>query len=204
MSADPYTYDNGTLRNRLGITDADELAVLEADLTATRITEIETSGLPGGFDLAHLRSIHRLVFGDLYSWAGELRTVDISKGSSLFCLARFLPAAAAQVFDELALVRREVRADSELPAALADWYADLNALHPFREGNGRTQRTFLWLVCMSIGTRLDMAVVTAEGNLAASVAAMNGDSTGFHAALRLAAGQTVAPGDERWIDVLTA
>ena len=204
MSADPYTYDNGTLRNRFDITDADELVAVEADVTTTRITEIESFGLPGRFDLAHLRLVHRQIFGDLYYWAGELRTVDISKGSSLFCLARFLPSAAEQVFEDLVPVRRLIVPDNDLPVGLANWNADLNALHPFREGNGRAQRTFIWLVCMSVGIRLDMAVVTAAGNLAASVAAMNGDSTGFHAALRLAAGQSVAPGDERWIGVLTA
>ena len=140
MSTDPYTYDNGTLRNRLGITDAADLAAIEADVSLQRITEIEAAGLPGGFDLTHLRLVHRCIFGDLYDWAGELRTVDISKGSSLFCLVRFLLAAAAQVFDELKLLRDTLSDDDELPVGLADWYAELNALHPFREGNGRTQR----------------------------------------------------------------
>lgn len=142
MSVDPYTYDNGTLRNRFGITDADELAAVEADVTLARITEIETVGLPGNFDLGHLQATHRRIFGDLYDWAGELRTVDISKGTSLFCLARFLPAAATHVFDGLAPIRRQLRASDDLPVEFAAWYADLNALHPFREGNGRTQRTF--------------------------------------------------------------
>lgn len=123
--------------------------------------------------------------------------------ADLFCLARFLPAAATQVFDDLTRVRRELASDGTLPSRLATWYADLNALHPFREGNGRTQRTFLWLLCMRGGVRLDMSAVTAAGNLAASVAAMNGDSTGFHAALRIAAGQPVEPGDEHWVEVLT-
>lgn len=203
MSTDPYTYDNGTLRNRFGITNAEDLTAVEADLSLQRIAEIETAGLPGAFDLAHLRLVHRRIFGDLYEWAGELRTVDISKGSSLFCLARFLPAAAAQVFDNLNLLRAELAGDRDLPVGLAAWYADLNALHPFREGDGRTQRALLWLLCMSVGVRLDMSAVTAAGNLAASVAAMNGDSSGFHAALRIAARQPVEPGDEPWVQILT-
>ena len=203
MTADPYTYDNGTLRNRFGITDAAALAAIEADVSVTRIAEIETHGLAGAFDLAHLQLVHRRLFGDVYDWAGELRTVDISKGTSLFCLARFLPAAATGVFDDLTTVRKKLTDHVVLPAGLAAWYGDLNALHPFREGNGRAQRTFVWLLCMSVGVRLDMSIVTAAGNLAASVAAMNGDSTGFHAALRIAAGQRVEPGDEHWVEILT-
>jgi len=203
VSTDPYTYDNGTLRNRLGITDAEDLVTVEADLSTQRITEIKTAGLPGVFDLAHLQLVHHRIFGDVYDWAGELRTVDISKGSSLFCLARFLPAAAAQVFDDLHLLRDTLGSDAELPVGLASWYADLNALHPFREGNGRTQRTFLWLLCESVGVGLDMSVLSPDGNLAASVAAMNGDSSGFHATLRIAAGQPVASGDEHWVEILT-
>ncbi len=83
---DPYLDPaGGVLRNRLGITDAGELARAEAALSASRIVDLERRRLPGRYDLAHLRAFHRLILGDVYDWAGELRTVSIAKGS-VFCL----------------------------------------------------------------------------------------------------------------------
>ena len=67
---DPYCYDNGTLRNRFGLTDAEELATVEVAVTTQRIAELGSSGLPGRFDLEHLRAIHRRIFDDVYEWAG--------------------------------------------------------------------------------------------------------------------------------------
>lgn len=79
MSAhDPYLYPGaGVLRNRLGLTDPDQLDRVERRLVTQRIIE----GAPtGDFDVAHLRAIHRHLFQDVYAWAGELRTVEIAKG----------------------------------------------------------------------------------------------------------------------------
>jgi len=81
---DPYLYLGSTaLRNLRGITDADRLDYVERELVAQRIAE----GAPtGGFDLAHLRAIHRHFFQDLYAWAGEVRTVEIANPSSRRCV----------------------------------------------------------------------------------------------------------------------
>jgi cell filamentation protein len=65
-----------TLKNRLGITDAEQLATAEADLTAFRLAELRTAPIRGGFDSLHLQEIHHHVYQDLYDWAGELRRVD--------------------------------------------------------------------------------------------------------------------------------
>lgn len=78
---DPYLDpDSGVLRNRLGITDAAELVQVEAALTGSRLIDLERRRLPGRYDLAHLQVFHRYIFGDVYDWAGELRTVTIAKG----------------------------------------------------------------------------------------------------------------------------
>lgn len=202
---DPYCYDNGTLRNRFGLTDAEELATVEVAVTTQRITELGSLGLPGRFDLEHLRAIHRRIFGDVYEWAGELRTVDLFKGDTLFCLARFLVPAALDVFAAVDGVRREMRDGAGVVSAgVAGLYADLNVLHPFREGNGRAQRAFIGLLCADADTQLDWSTITPDGNIAASIAATHGDNSGFHAALRIAAGQPVEPEQSRWVAQLLA
>jgi cell filamentation protein len=87
---------SGVLKNRLGITDAAVLERAEAALVATRSYELSQTPLKGRFDLTHLQAIHRYLFGDLYEWAGQLRTVDISKGSQPFAHHAHIGRAAAQ------------------------------------------------------------------------------------------------------------
>lgn len=84
-SSDPYTY-TGTdvLRNLLDIRDRNQLAAFEANATAGRLIELDATPVGGGFDLPHLKSIHRYIFQDVYAWAGEFRTVNISKSGHLF------------------------------------------------------------------------------------------------------------------------
>jgi cell filamentation protein len=92
---DPYHYP-GTkvLRNRLGIIEARKLDRLERRMVGDRIAE----GAPvGSFDLSHLRAIHRHLFQDIYDWAGELRTVEISKGGSQFQFRQYIPTGMADV-----------------------------------------------------------------------------------------------------------
>jgi cell filamentation protein len=77
---DPYLdAGGGVLRSRPAITDAKELAAVEAVLTASRLIDLEHHRLAGSYDLAHLQAFHRFIFADLYDWAGQLRTVAITK-----------------------------------------------------------------------------------------------------------------------------
>ena len=103
MSWDPYLdLRSGVLRNRLGITDAAELARAEAELTSYRLIELHARPLPGDYDLPHLQAFHRYIFGDVYDWAGELRTVTLGKGGALFCHPRDIVATADELFTRLA------------------------------------------------------------------------------------------------------
>ena len=98
-SGDPYVYPGTkTLRNRLGLTDAADLDRIERLFTTDRATQ----PLPrGAFDLKHLRAIHRHLFQDVYDWAGELRTVEISKGRQQFQFRKFIETGMADVHGRL-------------------------------------------------------------------------------------------------------
>lgn len=197
MAADPYVYPGtDVLRNVPGLRDRDELAALEASVTALALAELEVVRLPGKYDLAHLQDFHRQVFGDVYPWAGQLRSVAISKPGAVFCLPQHLASYAEDVLGRLARDRwlrdrpREVFLDG-----LSGLWGDLNALHPFRDGNGRSTRAFLRQLSADADWPLGWAGLDPGANLHASIAAHHGDNTLMHALLdRHTAQQPVPPG----------
>ena len=138
MSEDPYVYPGtSVLRNRFGLTDAADLDRVERLHTTNRSLE----PIPrGSFDLAHLRAIHRHLFQDIYDWAGELRTVEISKGRQQFQFREFIETGMGDVHGRLVHSRflkgLSAAAFAEQAAVIV---GDINYVHPFREGNGRTQ-----------------------------------------------------------------
>lgn len=142
MSSDPYLYP-GTkiLRNRLGLTDPARLDAFERMMTAQRIIE----GAPSGrFDLDHLRAIHRHLFQDVYDWAGELRATELAKGGQQFMTRALIAQGMADVTRLIAaILRRPDWPLRDFGAEAGRIIGDVNFLHPFREGNGRTQLQFL-------------------------------------------------------------
>lgn len=95
---DPYVdADTGVLRNRFGISDQAELDRVEATFAAVRSYELAVSPVRGEFDLAHLQQIHQRVFGDVYDWAGKIRSVDISKGTTRFASHEQISSYAPQI-----------------------------------------------------------------------------------------------------------
>jgi cell filamentation protein len=181
---DPYLDPaSGVLRNRMGITDASELAQAEAALSASRIVDLERRRLPGRYDLAHLRAFHRLILGDVYDWGGELRTVSIAKGS-VFCLPQHLESYGADIFGRLAAADwLQGLAREEFITRLAEFLADVNALHPFREDNGRTQRAFFSQLAHDAGHHIDWVRMEPTRNVTASAAAHRGDIAPLRAML---------------------
>lgn len=184
MSWDPYLdLQTGVLHNRLGITDAGELAQAEANFTSVRITQLRRHPLPGRYDLPHLQAFHRHIFGDVYDWAGELRTVSLGKGG-LFCLPQHLISFGEEVFGKLARAEHLRGLDRpDFVDGLTELLADINALHPFREGNGRTQRSFLTQLARDAGHTIRWSVMGSAVNVAASRAAHRGDNNALRAML---------------------
>jgi cell filamentation protein len=142
---DPYAYP-GTqvLINRLDLRDPGTLARFELEMTSLRADE----PLPqGGFDPAHYRAVHHHLFQDVYEWAGEYRTVRTGKSGHAFCYPEHIPGQMDQLFESID--RGAVfagRKRKEFIAASARFLAELNAIHPFREGNGRTRLAFFGLI----------------------------------------------------------
>ena len=183
---DPYLdAASGVLRNRLGITDAATLEQAEAALVATRSYELSQAPLKGRFDLAHLQAIHRYLFGDMYDWAGQLRTIDISKGGHLFAHHAHIGSAAARIFKRLAEEKHLAGLD---PAAFSDraahYLGELNALHPFREGNGRAQREFVSHLAHATGYYIAWENVKQPDMLQASIESFKGDTSKLAALIR--------------------
>lgn len=163
-NSDPYLYPGtNVLRNLRGLTDPKLLERFEARRTHRRLAELIDTPVPGGFDVAHLKAIHRYIFRDVYEWAGQFRTVNVSKGGHLFGLATFLEPALQQILAKLATEKHLVDLDAEIFANRAAYFlGELNAAHPFREGNGRTQREFIRELGVKAGHYIDWRATTVE------------------------------------------
>lgn len=144
--------------------------------------------LPGAYHLAHLQAFHHEIFGDIYPWAGQIRTVAIAK-TDMFCLPQHIEPYATGVFDELAKehhlrgLQREKFVDR-----LTHYLAEVNAIHPFREGNGRTQRAFFGQLSHDAGRPVNWSQLDPGDNEHASIQSLRGDNT----PLRALIGQLVA------------
>lgn len=173
---DPYCYPNSrVLKNKLGIKDYDRLYDRERDLSNLRAIELLNNPIPGHFDFKHLQAIHAYLFQDIYDWAGQVRTVDIAKGN-LFCRVFALEEEAKRIFGEL----RAEKYLKDLPAKkfagrLAYYLAEINALHPFREGNGRAQREFIRQLAYQNNYFLSYAGISADEMVKASKSSFNLD-----------------------------
>lgn len=164
-----YCYPNSdVLKNKIGIQDMEKLQRLERRLTMLRILELVDNPIQGKFDLQHLCLIHRYIFQDVYDWAGEIRKVDIAKGS-MFCNVKFIESQAAEIFKKLKSEDYLQGLNEENTASrLAYYFSEINALHPFREGNGRSQREFIRTLALHIGYVINFAKVSKEEMLKAS------------------------------------
>lgn len=161
---DPYVWPGTTiLRNRRGLHDAEALARYETRVVGRRAFALQRKPLPGRFDAEHLAAIHQYLFQDVYDWAGQFRTVEMSKpGQVWFARSMFIKPALDGLLKQLAAERHLAGMDAERFAARAGHYlGELNAIHPFREGNGRTQREFLRVLGLQAGHTLRWARITA-------------------------------------------
>jgi cell filamentation protein len=179
---DGYLQDDGrTLRNLVGARSVGELRYIEDALVEARALTMREHGLPASYDLDGLRSIHRHLFQDVYAWAGEPRTVEIRKGDVFFAPVARIESSIREVADYVtATDNLRAVAPADIAHALADVYAVVNHVHPFREGNGRTQREYLTALARESGHHIDWPAVSGAENDYASQAARSGDRQPMH------------------------
>jgi len=180
---DPET---GILRNKLSITDEDDLKKAEASLAAWRSFQLAEKPLEGHFDLEHLRAIHKHLFSDLYEWAGELRDIDLARGNSYFASHTHITGAAQPIFDQLANEGHLQGLDVPRFSERAAYYlGEINALHPFRDGNGRAQREFINHLAVANGYFIAWRNVEQEDMIKASIESFQeGDNSRFATFIR--------------------
>jgi len=160
----------------LEITNTEELERAEASITTTEIALLTEQPVDGNFDLSHLEAIHQRLFGTIYDWAGKIRTIELDRDTTKFANTEFIPDAAKKIFDELAKEKYlDELSDEDYITRMAHYYSEVNILHPFREGNGRTQRAFFSLLASRTGRFIAWDKMDPAENIDASIAAYNGD-----------------------------
>ncbi len=176
--ADPYVYPGtSVLRNIAGLKCADMLAEREAQVSTLRLAQLARLRIEGAYDLAHLQEFHRVIFQDIYSWAGQLRSVPLAKPGSMFALPKHIENYMSDVLRQLA-GEQYLRGLTRDPFAerLTHYYAEINAVHPFREGNGRAQRAFLRQMALDADHTLTWEHLDSEPLIRASQRSFQGDN----------------------------
>ncbi|MCH5149401.1 MAG: Fic family protein [Spirochaetales bacterium] len=171
-----YEYDeqycypqSSVLKNKLNITQQNKLDEAERQITAVKLLALKMSPIPGNLDFQHICAIHHFIFSDVYDWAGVVRFVNISKGN-LFCNFKFIDNAVSDLCVKLRKEHYLVGLPKNETAKKLSYYiSELNAIHPFREGNGRTQRVFIEYLAQTAGYHADFSAVTAQDMIEASV-----------------------------------
>ena len=185
---DPYLYPGtSVLKNLRDIRDPERLARLEADATSERIDQLKQTPISGKFDTRHLLAIHHHIFQDVYPWAGELRTVNIGKSGGLFALQQHIVSTLAKTLEDLKQERYLSGADLKRFCDRGAYYlGEINAIHPFREGNGRTQREFMRELALRNGYTLEWSRVSRDRMMDASKQSFRRDNAGLAEVLRSA------------------
>jgi len=176
--ADPYVYPGTTvLRNIAGHTEDSALAEREAQTTTLRLAQLGALRLDGVYDLRHLRDFHSFIFQDIYPWAGELRNTPLAKPGSMFAPPGLIESYAGGVFRQLA-EEQWLRGltTHEFADRVTHYYAEINAVHPFRDGNGRSQRAFLRQLALDADHSLAWEHLDAEALVDASQRSFQGDN----------------------------
>lgn len=169
-----YCYPGSeVLRNKAGIRDARTLEAFEFVMSAQRAEEPFPAGR---FSPTHYRAIHAHLFQDVFDWAGQYRTIRLSKGGNAFCYPENIRPAMTALFDGL---RRERflrgRDADQFAVSGAHFLAELNAIHPFREGNGRAQNAFFAMLSARAGHPLHLDRLDERAFLDAMIRSFKGD-----------------------------
>ena len=166
-----YCYKNtNTLINNLNIQDRKVLQKYEAKITAAKLLALRQKGIIGDFDVKHINAIHKFLFEDIYPFAGKFRLENIAKGVFRFAEWEYIEQELNRLLNKL---KEEKYLDNlpkeKLAERLAYYLSELNVLHPYREGNGRTTREFIRELALKNGYILDLRKVSPKDFLNACI-----------------------------------
>lgn len=166
-----YCYpDSNVLKNKLNIRENKLLKTAEEEITLIKQMELLKNPIKGNFSKAHLINIHKFIFEDIYSFAGKIRREQISKADTMFYPPNLIDRELDKVFSKIKEKNMLRETDKEkIFDNLAYVMAELNIIHPFREGNGRSIREFIRLMAKRMGYDLDWGNVDREELLEASI-----------------------------------
>ena len=166
-----YCYpDSNVLKNKLNIRDNKLLKTAEEEITLIKQMELLKNPIKGNFSKAHLMNIHKFIFEDIYSFAGKIRREQISKADTMFYPPNLIDRELDKVFAKIKEKNMLKETDEEkIFDNLAYVMAELNIIHPFREGNGRSIREFIRLMAKRMGYDLNWGNVDREELLEASI-----------------------------------
>jgi len=172
-----YYKDVDVLINKENIKDANALAQYEADMTMLRQYQLEKEQMvKGRFGSTHLKRIHGYIFQDIYPFAGKLRTENIEKGSTFFCKSQFIEENLNLTFTQLVKDRYLIGLDPEkFSLKVAYYMSELNMIHPFREGNGRSIREFIRELAVNCNYIINWSLIKEETLLEATIIAVDKD-----------------------------
>lgn len=158
-----YCYpDSNVLINKLDIKNLLTLVFAERELTSLRVYELEINPVKGNFDLRHLQEIHKYIFQDLYDWAGQIRTVNIAK-DNVFCLSHNIEQQSKELFKKLQGEKYLIDTPrNRIGERFGYYFGEVNKIHPFREGNGRSQREFIKCLGLVAGYDMDFSKVNSS------------------------------------------
>ena len=166
-----YCYpDTNVLKNKLNIRDTKLLKTAEEEITLIKQMELLKNPIKGNFSKTQLMNIHKFIFEDIYPFAGKIRCEQISKADTMFYPPNMIDRELDKVFSKIKdkNMLKEI-AEEKIFDNLAFVMSELNIIHPFREGNGRTIREFIRLMAKRLGYNLNWGNADKEKLLEASI-----------------------------------
>lgn len=176
---DPYYCYSSTnvLKNKLNIRNPESFFHAEREISALKVASALKNEIGGDFDVNHLKRIHLFLFEDIFEWAGKFRKVNISKGvpfANYDLIEKYLGEKLDELKDENYL--KTCTNKTDLARRLAYYLGEINAVHPFREGNGRTQRIFIEYLSRHNGYEIDFTKIDKDSMIDASIKSFYGDN----------------------------
>ena len=162
------------LVNRLGIRDEKRLSEVEAQITFAKAAMLEADPIQGDFGFEHFKRIHEFLLCDLYEWAGQTRTVDISKKRTRFLEASLIEDVAVKCFSKIKDGYFDSLPFDDFVRRIAEFYNEVNYIHPFREGNGRAQRIYFTQLIRHFGYDISFADTDTDELMLATIQASQG------------------------------